>query len=334
MIRADTSPTPATPPALGAACFSFASHRLRLNRLFFTVLDCHRFDSKRIGRCVVVSKCCGPGRGAENIGALVVATEAEQAAIGRLFKQVAEAAEAVVTLVETRIAALDHFLEHGGPDALAVAAIGHQVDEGGGDDFHRLGLAFLLLLAAPRFLFRRPLLALAALAATAGLAVAHQVVVINEFVAVGDQQVGAALLDAHTNHLLGVFAQFGDQGREVGVAGNDHEGVDMGLGVAQVQGIDDHADISRVLARLAHVRNFDQLEIGFVHGRLEALVAIPVAIGLLDDDAALGEQPFQHRANVEFLVLRIAHAQRDVLEVTEERHAGGIVGCGHEMLSA
>jgi hypothetical protein len=66
-----------------------------------------------------------------------------------------------------------------------------------------------------------------------------------------------------------------------------------------------------------------------MHRRLESLVTIPVAIGLLDDDAALGKQTLKHRLDVEFLVLGVAHAEGDVLEVTEKRHAGGIVGCGH-----
>src|SRR5574343_585730 len=81
------------------------------------------------------------------------------------------------------------------------------------------------------------------------------------------------------------------------------------------------------------MRDFDQLEIGLMHGGLEALVALPIAVGLLDDNAALGEQTLKHRADVEFVVLGIAHAEGDILKITEERHAGGVVRCGHEMLS-
>jgi hypothetical protein len=43
------------------------------------------------------------------------------------------------------------------------------------------------------------------------------------------------------------------------------------LGVAQVQRIDHQADVGRVLAGLAHMRDLDQLEVGLVHGGLEAL---------------------------------------------------------------
>ena len=95
------------------------------------------------------------------------------------------------------------------------------------------------------------------------------------------------MLHAHADHMLGVLAQLGDQRRKVRITGDDHEGVDVRLGVAQVQRVHHHADVGRVLARLAHMRDLDQLEVGLVHGALEAAVALPVAIGLLDDDAAL-----------------------------------------------
>ena len=67
--------------------------------------------------------------------------------------------------------------------------------------------------------------------------------------------------------LLGVLAQLGDQRRKVGVAADDDEGVDVRLGVAQVERVDDQPDVGRVLARLAHVRDFDQLEVRLMHRR-------------------------------------------------------------------
>ena len=39
-----------------------------------------------------------------------------------------------------------------------------------------------------------------------------------------------------------------------------------------------------------------------MHGRLEFLVAIPVAIGLLDHDAALEQQALEHPPDVELRV--------------------------------
>ena len=95
----------------------------------------------------------------------------------------------------------------------------------------------------------------------------------------------------------------------------------MALGVTQVKGVHDKAYVGGILAGLAHMGDLDQLEVGFVHGRLETLVAVPVAIGLLDDNAALEEQAFENELDVELFVARIAHAQGHVLEITEQGHA-------------
>jgi hypothetical protein len=98
------------------------------------------------------------------------------------------------------------------------------------------------------------------------------------------------------------------------------------LRIAKIERIDDEPDIRRVLAGLPHMRNFDQLEVRFVHRSLEALVAVPVAIRLLHDDAAFQQQPFENQLDVEFLVFRVAHAERNVFEIAEQRHADGILG--------
>ncbi|MNT23751.1 hypothetical protein D3C72_1591840 [compost metagenome] len=95
----------------------------------------------------------------------------------------------------------------------------------------------------------------------------------------------------------------------------------MGLGVAQVQRIDHQADVGRILARLAHVGNFDQLEVRFVHGALETFITVPVAICLLDNDAALEQQAFEDGLDIEFFVICISHAERNVLEVAKHGHA-------------
>ena len=92
----------------------------------------------------------------------------------------------------------------------------------------------------------------------------------------------------------------------------------MGLGVAEVQRIHHHAYVGRVLARLAHVRDVDELEIGLVHDRLEVLVAAPVAVRLLDDDAALDQQALENAVDVELGIARIANAKRNILEVAEK----------------
>ncbi len=132
---------------------------------------------------------------------------------------------------------------------------------------------------------------------------AHEIVVIDELVAVIEEQIGGRVLDPDPDDRLGVLAQLAHQRREIRIAADDDEGVDVALGVAQVEGIDDHADVGGVLARLAHVRNFDELERGLVQAALEVLVAIKVAVGLLDHDVALQQQTLENLLDVEARVL-------------------------------
>ena len=96
----------------------------------------------------------------------------------------------------------------------------------------------------------------------------------------------------------------------------------MGFGVAQVECVDDHANVGGVFARLSHMGNLDQLERRLVHRCLESLVAFPVAIRLLDHDAAFEQQSLQHFGDVEAFVLGVLHAEGNVLEIAEHRHVG------------
>src|SRR5712691_10221440 len=80
---------------------------------------------------------------------------------------------------------------------------------------------------------------------------------------------------------------------------------------------------------MAQVRDLDHLERGGVHRRLELLVALPVAVRLLDHDRALEQQPLEDLFHVELRVLRLAHAERDVLEVAEHREATRFGGGRH-----
>jgi len=116
---------------------------------------------------------------------------------------------------------------------------------------------------------------------------ASPVVVEDELVTVLDQQVGCRVLDPDADYRLVVLAQLADQRRKIGIPADDHEAIDVRLGVAEVQCVDHHPDVGRVLPRDPQVRNLDQLERRLVHPRLEVLVALPVAIRLLDHDAAL-----------------------------------------------
>ncbi len=269
---------------------------------------------------------------------LLFASDLQEPARLGLFQQIAERAEAIVGLVEIRFAALQGVFQGRCPDLAAVAAFGHQRLERLDHHLDRARLAGVLLFLAAALLVGRAALGAGApgVAPCLGgaLAFTGQIVVEDEFVAVGDEQVRGGLLDAHADDLLIVLAQLGHQRRKIGVAADDDEGVDVGLGVAEVQRVHDQADVGRILARLTHVRDFDQFEIGLVHGRLEFLVALPVAIGLLDDDAALEQQALEHRPDVELLEFGVAHTQRHVLEVAEKRHADVFVGVVHVLSNA
>ena len=80
------------------------------------------------------------------------------------------------------------------------------------------------------------------------------------------------------------------------------------------------------------MRDFDQLEIGFVHGGLEGLVAIPIAIRFLEHDTALEQQALKHRLDIELFVLGIAYAERNVFKVAKHRHADSFGGGRHLFL--
>ena len=82
----------------------------------------------------------------------------------------------------------------------------------------------------------------------------------------------------------------------------------MRLRIAKIQRIDYQSDIGRILAGLPYVRDFDQLEIGLMHAGLERLVSIPITVGLLDHDAALGQQSLENGANIELVIARITDA--------------------------
>jgi len=89
---------------------------------------------------------------------------------------------------------------------------------------------------------------------------ADEVVIIEEFVAVVDEQVGSGVFDADADDGLGVLAQLAHQRGEIGVATDDDKGVDVALGVTEIQRVDDHADVGGVLARLADVGDLDEFK--------------------------------------------------------------------------
>src|SRR3990167_765123 len=124
-----------------------------------------------------------------------IAPKLQQPTRLRFLQQVAKGAEAIPAFAEIGLATLDGLLEHRGPDLAGVAALGQQGFKRFGRQLHALGparvLAFLsaaLLLGAAAWRGRR----VAAWGLAAGLralVLADQVVVKDELVAVGDEQV-------------------------------------------------------------------------------------------------------------------------------------------------
>jgi hypothetical protein len=87
-----------------------------------------------------------------------------------------------------------------------------------------------------------------------------EVVVVDELVAGVDQQVRGRALHAAADHPLVVLLELGDQRREVAVAGQQREDVDVLLGVAEVERVDHHVDVGAVLAAVPALRDVDHLD--------------------------------------------------------------------------
>src|SRR5260370_18689072 len=230
-------------------------------------------------------------------GALVLLQLDDVLALG-VLEQLRERAVAVVALVEGRLLALHGLLDHRAPEHVLVLA--HQRLDRFDHQAERL----------------RGLLA-QAVELRALLRVAPDVLVVDELVAVVDQQVGRRVLHADADAVLVVLLELGDQRREVAVAREDHESVQVLLGVGEVHGVDDHLDVGAVLARVELLRDVDELDRRLVERALVVAVALPVGVGLLDDDLALLEQPLEDQADVELADLRVPHAEGDVLEVAD-----------------
>src|SRR5690606_12749285 len=108
---------------------------------------------------------------------LLVGLEPDEAFLFRFFEEVRERTEAIIGFVEARIAALEGLLHHGAPDLFLGAPLGDQRIERANDLVE--GLLLLVFGGRCRLLapFRRsPLL----------LVLSHEVVVVDELVAVRD----------------------------------------------------------------------------------------------------------------------------------------------------
>src|SRR3954467_530856 len=173
------------------------------------------------------------GRADDVPAGFLVGFELDEITLFRILEEVRESLVAVVGLVEAWVPALERLLDHRAPDLFLRAALRH---EGFERADHEVDPFLALVLARRRCL--APLLHGAALL----LLLAHQVVVEDELIAVADEEIGARVLHAHADHRLRVLAELGDERGKIRVAADDHECIDMTLGVAEIKRIDDHAD--------------------------------------------------------------------------------------------
>src|SRR3954466_5543334 len=119
------------------------------------------------------------GRPDEIAAGLFVRVELDQPLLLGVFEEIRERLEAVVRLVESRLPPFQRLLHHRAPDFLPFAALGDERVQRFDDEVERL-----LLLVLGRSAFA-PLLRGAALL----LVLPDEVVVIDEFVAVGDEEI-------------------------------------------------------------------------------------------------------------------------------------------------
>ncbi len=103
--------------------------------------------------------------------------------------------------------------------------------------------------------------------------------------------------------MFAILLQFGDERRKVAVAGDDDKGVDVLLGVAEVQGVDAEPDVRRVLSADRALGDLDQLDGRLMEGPLVFGKIGPIRIGLFHDDLSLFDQSLQDLLNLEPLVL-------------------------------
>jgi hypothetical protein len=216
----------------------------------------------------------------------------------------------VIVLVELGLLALEGVLDHGRVERIAVLAL--EGEDGVDDHLERV----LLELGDVRGDRR------------GGGHRALEVLVVDELVAVVDEQEGRRVLHAEADDALAVLLQLGDQRREVAVAGQQGERVDVMLGMGHVDGVDAHADVGRILPGGRALGDFDELDGGLVERGLVVAVAGPVGVGALHEDLALLEEALEDLLDLELLP-RVLHAEGEVLEVDEDGDGRrGSVGAG------
>jgi len=158
---------------------------------------------------------------------------------------------------------------------------------------------------------------------------ADEIIMIGELVAVVDEQVGLEeLRHAQADHRLGVLAQLAHQRREIGVAAEDDEGVDVVLGVAEVERIPRPCGCRPSSCRTGARAGLRSARTSvLVQRALEVpCIAIPIAVGLLATTMcpSVSRRCMTDLRMSKRRVVRIARTDDDVLEIKEHRHGGTV----------
>src|SRR5260221_5305480 len=223
--------------------------------------------------------------------AVVEPGQRDEATVRRFDDELAEAREARVLLVEVGIDLLHDLLQAIGAHDVVVGR--HLLDR----------LDDQLPGIAPHVLH------------FALLGEAGELIVGVVLVAVLDQQIAGRFADAHADHVLPVFLELQNEGREVGVARQQDERADFGPREDQLERVDGEPDVGRVLLVRAVRRREDQVDRRLGERDDVLRVAAPVGVGSLHgdlptDDLGL-EQSFQLRLEIG------PDAHRHIVEVDE-----------------
>jgi hypothetical protein len=251
------------------------------------------------------ARCCtcrrGAGRPHLELPVLELG-DRHQPLLGGIGDELRELRVAVVLLVERGVDVLHHLLEAVG--AHDVAVLLHATD-GLDHELPRVPLLHVFL---------------------ARLHEAGEGVVAVVLVAVHDEQVTRRLADADADDVLAVFLELGHQRREVGVAGEEDVGPDLGAGEDQLDGVDREANVGGVLLRRPVGRRHDHVDRGLGQWDDVLRIAAPVGIGALDGDLPLDDVRRQQRAQLAGEVGTDPH--RDVVEVDQQRRVRRVLDRG------
>src|SRR5690606_11945148 len=247
----------------------------------------------------------GSARGGANLVVAALALlELDQPLALRMGEQLGEAAVAVIAFREIRIDALQGLLHDRAPQRIVLLLERR--------DRRREPLEGLALLV-------RHLRDLLRASPSRRLLLGDQIVVIDELVAARCEQIGRRAAHSAADHTLVVLFELRDERREVAIARQERECIDVRLRVAKIDRVDDHADVRAVLAARAGVRDIDHLEAEHVELAHKLLEPVPVAIRPLEHDPAALEKPLDDRLHLEPALVALLGAKREVLEIHEDR---------------